>query len=182
MVMISPEKIDRRRSTIKVPDGDTVESLVRHGMCLKVKNPHEMVGLHYDTYRFVRKLLLLQDSPGLSEYELAVLKKAIALINVNRQLIEARKLTHGIVKRHWSGRTRNGRSQKELEINDKTKRRFEKMLFLVKEVCTNNDEIALPLLKKVEKEEAIKDLRESIGGLFALINRLEKDKGGDGHE
>jgi hypothetical protein len=63
--IISNENVQRfnRRRRIKVPPGDTVESIVKYGMSLKKKEIGSVaaeIGMSRDSFHFMKKLLILK--------------------------------------------------------------------------------------------------------------------------
>jgi hypothetical protein len=166
-----------RGPKIRVPPGDTVESLVRHGMCLPIKSAYkaaEQVGVPRDAFLFMRKLLMLKARDTLSAEETAAVDLAIEAVNQHRRLAPARTLVQEIVNRHWTPHTMRGSTHEGRKTTAKIKKQFDKTLFLIRETCTNNEEMRLPLLTSKEKDDAIKTLVESISGLSDLLNRVQK--------
>lgn len=160
---------------IVVPPGDTVISLVRHGMSLRgtFTRAASTVGLSMHVFTFVRRLLILRDKEVLSPDELKTVDEALAQINEDRQIKSASDMVREIVRRHWARKTKNGMTGKQRRLDTKSRERLDSTLFLIRETCTNNDEMKLPLLSSREKQAAIAMLTESIGALADLLNKIQ---------
>lgn len=181
MVVIVDTQPKRQRSfgggaRIKIPPGDTVISLARHAMSLhtNAEKASKAVGLSRSSFVFVRQLLTLKDKGTLTTEELAKVEEALNEINKERRINKAEGMVNGIIKKYWTPKTTNGRTKEEQKLENKTHARLESTLFLIREACTNNDEMKIPMLTQQQKSAAIETLAESIAGLADLINKIKR--------
>ena len=162
---------------INVPPGDNITSLVRYGMCLKNKDAQitaDAIGLNVRVYRFMKKLFILKDHGVLNSEELKIVDEVIEEVNTTQMMSKAEKRVEEIIKQHWRARTMNGSNEYERKMENKWRKRFENTLFMVRETCTNNEEMEIPNLNQQEKENAIDTLIESIAGLSDLISKIQQ--------
>lgn len=171
----------RARSGVRmrVPPGDTVVSLVRYGMTLKNLNAVQIarqLRISTDAYAFVRKLLILKDREILNGDELVIVNDALDTVNQELQIRKAQRMTSAILAQHWKRKTANGLSYGEKQLEIRRRQRLERLLFVIEETCTNNEELEIPQLTKNEREAAITILISCISGLSQLISTIEKGK------
>jgi hypothetical protein len=177
-VVYNGERI--RRFYIKTPQGNAmpVTQLVRQGMFLNDKNPAKtatIIGLSLEVFRFIRKLLILKDSNVLNEEELKMVNEALYEIDNRHTIGKYRKQLYELIKLHWKHRTMNGSSKEQKRIEEKSRHQFDKALFIIRETCTNNEEMNLPKLTTAERMDAIAMLGESVAGLSLLIAKIQKE-------
>ena len=147
-------------------------------MCLNERNAEKAamaVGLGKGTYLLVKKLLLLKDKDILTEEESRRVDAALDRINVERQTSGAAADVKDIIKRHWTPRTKRGDTAKDRKKETKLRTRFDRTLFIIREACTNNEEMELPKLNKKEIADAVTILAESITGLSSLLKLIQRD-------
>ncbi len=169
-----------RRTYIKTPQGNTtpVTQLVRQGMFIDDKSLAKtatVVGLSLQVFRFIRKLLILKDNEVLNEEELRMVNEALDDIDHKHIIGKHRKQLYELIKLHWKHRTMNGTSKEHRKLEEKAHQRFDKALFVIRETCTNNEEMDVPKLTTVQKMEAITMLGESVAGLSQLISKIQKE-------
>jgi hypothetical protein len=168
------------RHKIRLPQGATsLIELVRYGMSGDYASgvqAAKAIGLHRDTYNLTRKLLLLKARLVLNEAEEKAANRALAILNDDLMFRPAAKIAAPILDKHWATNTRYGEYREQdhrSRIALKTRKRLENTLFAIREACTNNDELQLPLgLSRPEKKEIENSLNESICALEQLKQRL----------
>ena len=141
---------------------------------------------------------LLKADPAQSDRQIAKIAKVDSkTVGKQRAKMEATAELSAVEKRIGAdGKTRKAkpkRAAKELAKAEgrkpsqrgiarrqaKSKERFERTLFFIREHCTNNEEMILPQLNESERAEALASLGESMGALRELQAEIDTAKTGE---
>lgn len=154
--------------------------LVRYAMSsggADAKTAAQFVGINDRPYSLIRKLLILKARQVLTREEEDTVGKALEILQEGH-FNPAKKLVSGILSRHWIEKTIDGvyRHGKIKALDEKKRKRLEKTIFIIRESCTNNDEMEIPLaLSRTERQELSESLIDSIGALCKLISKIRGD-------
>jgi hypothetical protein len=145
------------------------------------------VGISRDSYKLCRQLLLIKSRGLLTATEKETVDKAIGLLSSGHRTAASAAVVD-ILRRYWKTGTRDGSYRersghgriKSVAIDAKRRTRFDKKIFYIREICSGDDEMNVPLdLTDVERQEIIETLSTSIGFLSQLTARVNRKDEGD---
>lgn len=178
---VSQQRAAGEKHRIRLPDGATsLIDQVRLGMAtgfIGAEAQAKYAGLSRDTYNFTRKLLLLKARQILNEVDERVVNHALKVLNEDLLVTPAKKIAAPVLRKYWISNTVTGQYRGEVNSRtpNKVRKRFDNTLFAIREACTNNDELKIPLLSRTEKEEVGHSLKEAIDALVNLRLRIMGD-------
>lgn len=153
---------------------------VRFAMSSGVKDvarAAKSVGLSRDGYNLARKLLLLKARRIITIQEEETIDRALETLGKQEHgsLKQAQAIAHAILARYWVNSTHSGEYVDVKLSRDATKRqkRFAKTLFAIREACSNNEELEVPIsMTREERREFCEMLLDSMGALCQLFNKV----------
>ena len=160
-------------SQIAVPEGVSVEQLVRGGVAREGGQPvgaiAKSLGLGVSAYRKIRYVVLLVDREDLSEADLALARRAMAEINRTRQYGKACKTVAGLVRRIY-GEEPRARPERAEAIRQEN---FDRVLGALT-IHGHLDEVDIPHLDTERSRAIAGELRGAIENLKRFVARIEE--------
>jgi hypothetical protein len=174
---------------IKIPDGKNFVDLVRLAMSSQetsLSRASKFVGLSRDSYKLCRQLLLIKARGLLTPAEREIVDKAIGFLSSGNRK-DAESSVVDILKKYWKTgtmdgnyRPRKGGRHKIVVVDAKKKSRFEKKIFYIREICSSDDEVDIPMdLTDVDRQKIITILSASIGFLSRLTMKVNGEENDD---
>lgn len=163
-------------STISIPDGMTVEDLVRKGMALEAiddmsaDKTAKQIGISVRAYRNVRDLIILIEKIELTPLDRKAVSDALAAINETRQLASY-DAVEPIVRRVWGSNKANHHS---IRTARKRVDHFATVAGIAVQSCANLllDEFEIPYLTEAETRRWIGELEQARRTLDTFLKTL----------
>lgn len=151
-------------------------SKVRRGMQMGLTNEEtaRSLGLYEKSYRLGRKLLLLRERDVLSHDELVIADRGLDMLSNGHTAI-AFRLVRDLVSKHWKRGYRGRPNRDEFRQRAKDRKRFDSTLFVIRQACTDKDDMEIPDLNAAESQQVLELLQDSIGALCVLYNKVKGD-------
>ncbi len=167
---------------VRLPDeeGGIVQKL-RRGIASGHRNSADgarAAGMARAAYALGRKILILRDRQVLSKVEEKTVDTALQMLEAGHYTTASR-MSKPVLERHWMGGSANGimRDGKMRRAFLKSRMRFDKTIFAIREICTDKEELEIPpQLTRNECEEAADVVNKSIQSLIILLNRIREEK------
>ena len=171
------DKIENPRNAynrIKVPEGETIESLARKSLALEESeglNAEEAAvkcGLSKQTNRCVRDMVLLLDHPNTTRSETRQVREALDRVNKERFVTQYYDPIKPIVDRVFGlKKARQGGSERRVE-------EFERAFGVLTQATLSAYRIKIPALPEERLLKVIEDVKSSEKAIKAFRSRLEE--------
>ncbi len=162
----------KARNRISVPDGETVESMCRHGMQLEIegKSSEEaatVLKIDHHIYQKMRDIVLLSDVKYLTPRDRTMIVAALSDMNEHRRISNHHKAINHIVEHMW-GKERRGCSREQL-VRRKLEA-FDHACEAIKTICGTVDHIEVPYLN----EDQLRDIRTGLTKAISNVSKFRK--------
>jgi len=166
--------LNGRYSPPKIPEGQKLIDFVRSGINQSEKETGvvaKKLGLTRELYVLARKLTILIDRQVLTVPEEEEAHRALFILERTGSVSMAQFKAKAIIDKYWIKKSRTGQAidpKVSRPFRDQLKR-FENTLFAIREACSNNDELEVPLtLTRQERDDRAKMLVVVIEDLWDL--------------